>query len=326
MPRRAEALFLVIFLAGCSDGGADLAGAAANIDRARYLADLQAIASARPPGSPQHKKVQQLCKERLQQLGFTVELHAYGTGTNVVGKLKGTGAPAEEVLISAHYDSTKGCAGADDNGTGVAGTLESARVLAAARPHRRTLTVACWDEEERSLLGSIEYAKKAKLAGDTIIEAFVYEMIGYKSTAPNSQTFPSGFEKVAPELAAEQKKNQDRGDFILIVHDDDDGGHSRAAAAEMARTALQVGLKLYAINFTEAVKKSALALGLLRSDHAAFFIQNYPAMMITDTANFRNPNYHCGKGPDTVESLDHDFAVQVMKTTVASVQKLLKGK
>ncbi len=106
MPRRAEALFLVIFLAGCSDGGADLAGAAANIDRARYLADLQAIASARPPGSPQHKKVQQLCKERLQQLGFTVELHAYGTGTNVVGKLKGTGAPAEEVLISAHYISS----------------------------------------------------------------------------------------------------------------------------------------------------------------------------------------------------------------------------
>ena len=317
---------LPLWCACGEEGSPDIPGAAADVDRARYLADLNKIAAQpRPPGSAHHLTVQTMCKTRLEQLGFTVELHNYGTGTNVVGKLRGGGAPAEEVIISAHYDGTKGCTGADDNGTGVAGALESARVLAAAGALRRTLTVACWDEEERSLLGSIEYIKKAKLRGDTIIDGYVYEMIGYYSDAPKSQTFPAGFDAVSPDLFAKQQANQDRGDFILVVHDVDDGGHSKAAAAEMARIAGEVGLKLYRINFDEAVKRSALAYGLLRSDHAAFYLQDYPAMMITDTANFRNPNYHCGSGQDTPDTLDHDFAVKVIQATVGAAWKQLQG-
>ncbi len=110
-----------------------------------------------------------------------------------------------------------------------------------------------------------------------------------------------------------------------MVHDDDSDGHSKAAAAEMARLAGKIDLKLYRINFTEAVKRSALAYGLLRSDHAAFYLQSYPAMMITDTANFRNPNYHCGKGKDTPETLDHDFAGKGIKTTVGAALGQLGG-
>ena len=86
-----------------------------------------------------------------------------------------------------------------------------------------------------------------------------------------------------------------------------------------------MGLKLYRINFDEAVKRSALAYGLLRSDHAAFYLQDYPAMMITDTANFRNPNYHCGSGQDTPDTLDHDFAVKVIQATVGAAWKQLQG-
>ncbi len=319
-------LVLAPALAGCSDGTPDLSGPAAAVDRTRYLVDLKTIAAApRPPGSAHHAATRELCRLKFSQLGFTVEQHKYDTGVNVVGKLAGTSSAAEEVLISAHYDSVSGCKGADDNGTGVAGTLEAARVLAAQGPFKRTLTVACWDEEEKGLKGSVEYAKKAKLRGDKIVEAFVFEMLGYRSDAANSQSFPAGFEKLAPDLAAKQKANQDRGDFILAVHDDDSAGHSKAAVGHLARMADQLGLKLYSINFSEAVKKSPLALGLLRSDHAAFFMQSYPAMMITDTANFRNPYYHCGKGQDAVETLDHDFAVKVIKATVGAAEKMLKG-
>ena len=96
-------------------------------------------------------------------LGYTVEREAYGTGVNVIGVLDGTSAPAEQVVISAHYDSVANCPGADDNGSGVAGVLEAARVLSTSQ-HKRTLVVACWDEEEKGLIGSSAFVARAAAA------------------------------------------------------------------------------------------------------------------------------------------------------------------
>ncbi len=58
---------------------------------------------------------------------------------------------------------------------------------------------------------------------------------------------------------------------------------------------------------------------LLRSDHAAFWEASYPALIPSDTAELRNPNYHCAAGPDTVGRLDHEFATKVVRTAVVAV-------
>lgn len=57
-----------------------------------------------------------------------------------------------------------------------------------------------------------------------------------------------------------------------------------------------------------------------RSDHAAFWDQGYPAVMLTDTANFRNPHYH--QPTDTIETLDFDFIEAVSETVVTAVTEL----
>ena len=46
-----------------------------------------------------------------------------------------------------------------------------------------------------------------------------------------------------------------------------------------------------------------------RSDHASFWDLGYPAIMVTDTANMRNPHYH--KPSDRIETLDAEFLTAV---------------
>jgi aminopeptidase YwaD len=52
-----------------------------------------------------------------------------------------------------------------------------------------------------------------------------------------------------------------------------------------------------------------------RSDHAAFWAHGYPAVMLTDTANFRNPHYH--RPTDTIETLDFTFMERLVNVLTA---------
>lgn len=291
------------------------------VDRKRYLADLEQIAQPRVPGSEHWQAVQNLCAARFESLGYVVTRHAYPTGVNVVGTKQGTRRPSAQVLVSAHYDHIRDCPGADDNASGVAGVLESARVL-ALQGHERTLVVACWDEEERALAGSTAYAMAASLRGDQIVTGYVYEMIGYADDTPDSQRLPDGFDWFFPEAVADLEANDNRGDFITVLHDDINPGSSTAAAGTFSRAAAAIGLPATIL----AVDRTTLPVlaVLLRSDHASFWLQGFPALMVTDTAEFRNPHYHCRSGLDAVTDLDHDFAVKVIKATVGSALEMLR--
>ncbi|MDX2086831.1 MAG: M20/M25/M40 family metallo-hydrolase [Kofleriaceae bacterium] len=287
------------------------------VERATYEADLAAIAAPRSPGTPHWQAVQDLCANRFAELGFEVERHDYGTGVNVIGVRPGTSKPEERVVISAHYDSVPNCVGADDNGTGVAGTLEAARVLSRA-PHDRTLVVACWDEEERGLIGSSAYVDRAHAAGDAIVLSMVFEMIGYRSTAPNSQQSDATLEAVFPEAAAQISGNAYRGDFALVVNDET----ATTAVADLQAAAATIGLPVVNISLL-APLKTAIE-DLRRSDHAPFWDVDYPALMITDTANFRNPHYHCPRGTsDALTDIDYEFAVANVKVVVGAAAAAL---
>ncbi|RKY71917.1 MAG: hypothetical protein DRP97_01375 [Candidatus Latescibacterota bacterium] len=108
---------------------------------------------------------------------------------NVEGTLKGTDPSAGYYVISAHYDATarrtegwdwrtQPTSGADDNGTGVALMLESARILSSLHfPWGIRFVGFCG--EELGLLGSKDYARKAFEHGDRILGAMNFDMIGY---------------------------------------------------------------------------------------------------------------------------------------------------
>ena len=223
------------------------------------------------------------------------------------------------MLVSAHYDGVPDCPDADDNASGVAGILETARVLATGS-YRRTLVVACWDEEEDGLIGSDAYAARADATDENILVHFVYEMIGFYSDVPDSQTIPTGLDMLFPEEAAAIEDNQYRGDFLAAIGDD----LARVFLERMSTYGSAVDLSVVVLEVPSILKNSPMLADLQRSDHAGFWELDIPAMMLTDTSEFRNPRYHCGDGDDTVDSLDHDFATKIVQTTVGAAAASLE--
>jgi hypothetical protein len=291
------------------------------VDKARYLTDLKQVARERPPGSNHWQAVQDLCAQRFKQLGYQVTRHRYASGVNVIGRLAGKSKANELVVISAHYDHVRKCNGADDNASGVAGVLEAARVL-AGRSYHRSLVVACWDEEERGLIGSKAWVADTQKTNDKVVVAYVFEMIGFKSDDPNSQKLPTGFDLMFPAEVGKIRANQNRGDFIAAIYDQFPGGDGAAAGKMMVHIARNVGLSLIDLGVPDFLLP--IIPDLLRSDHAPFWQARFPAIMVTDTANFRNPNYHCPSGKkDDIETIDTDFASQVVQATVGSALFML---
>jgi hypothetical protein len=287
------------------------------VESARWSADLARLSGVRTPRSPKWQEAQDLCASRFAEQGYQVERFDYGGGIDVIGVKPG--AVPEEVVVSAHYDGVENCPAADDNASGTAGLLESARILAAGR-FERTLVVACWDDEENGMVGSKAWAARARSRGETIAASLVYEMIGFRSTAPNSQTLPPGTDAVFPDKKAWLDAREWRGDFIAVVADT--RAHESVVALE--RWAEPAGLPVLAVELPALLLSTPLARPLYRSDHSAFWENDYPGVMITDTADYRNPRYPCTLGDDSPESLDPEFAGRVVKTVTAAAVELLR--
>jgi Zn-dependent M28 family amino/carboxypeptidase len=283
------------------------------VDEAHLKGDVTFIAAPRLPKSPHWQEVQDLCAERFAQYGFEVELHNYATGVNVIGKRIGATQPDEQVIVSAHYDHIANCSGADDNATGVAAVLETARVLEGATLSR-TLILACWDEEEAGLLGSLAYAARAKANGDKIVAISAFDMIGFKNDAPNSQKIPSGFDVLFPQQYAAVAANDFRADFVSLVALD---SAAPLADAFVARTK-QVGPASSLITLTPDMAGSPQLSDLSRSDHAAFWLNGFPALLVTDSSNFRYPQYHCRNGDDVPSLLNFGFLTGITRASVGA--------
>jgi len=308
--KRITSLILFLMLVGCTANAAR----PVEVDKGRYVADLKFITLASRPRTSEHlAAVRQMCAARLAELGFEVEQQDYGTGVNVIGRLAGTTRPAEMVIVGAHYDTVDFCPGADDNGSGVAGALETARVL-AAEPHARTLVVACWDEEEKGLVGSRAFAQREKMKNSQIIVVYNYDSIGYKSDAPNSQKMPVGYELLYPEQAQKLKAADYRANFVLLLFDP----ATRQMVSDISRSVEQAGVPVASLEVNPSVKAPP---ELMSSDHAPFWRQGYPAISISDSGENRNPNSH--SPTDMVDTLDHDFAIKFITAVTASVRNAL---
>ncbi|MCA9516406.1 MAG: M28 family peptidase, partial [Myxococcales bacterium] len=309
----------------CGTGSA--AAVAGCVDKAKIADDLAFIAAPRPAGSDHWKAVQDRCFDRLTALGYTVERQDWGGGVNVIGRRAGTTDAGTAVVLSAHYDHIalldaqgRSCPGADDNASGVAGLLEAARVL-ATRDTARTLIVACWDGEENGLVGSRAWTTLAAADDASIALSVVFEMIGFRATDPDTQELPTGFDTLFADAAAAVAANGNRGDFIAAIGN----GKASEAIDRVAVYGEQTGAKALSIAVPDTIVKASAIGQLRRSDHATFWDRGYPSFMLTDTANFRNPNYHCAGGLDTVDTLDLDFAAGVVANAVGVVGETLDG-
>ena len=123
---------------------------------------------------------------------FPVPYFEQGTADNILAVQWGTKTPEEYVICGAHYDSwnadgydpdTIRSPGADDNASGVAGILETARILSRCT-FDRTIIYANWCAEEIGLVGSAAYAADCAAQRMDIVAYFNLDMTGY--LAPDS--------------------------------------------------------------------------------------------------------------------------------------------
>ena len=292
------------------------------VDPGRLQGDVASLAKAVRHSlySPaHHTETADYISAVLAQWGLETRRHTHQLGErqgiNVVGGYRGTSPQAlRPILVSAHYDTVDGSPGADDNASGVAALLECARVLSKVKLSRGVEFVA-FDLEEKqpeggALVGSTAFVKAS--GGKHAYEGlYNLEMVGYTS-GPGTQGYPPGFRFILPHAFKWAQRRRFRGDFIAVVSrgPDTDLGRRFQAAAERWVPALEV----LAI---ELRHRLPLLVDLFRSDHAPFWAAGVPAIMITDTANFRNPHYH--RPTDTPETLEYPFLSNVTRALVATV-------
>jgi len=142
---------------------------------------------------------------------------------------------------------------------------------------------------------------------------------GHASSAPGTQRLPDGLDTLFPAQVQQIRANEDRGDFLAVVLDE----KSHTIGDSLAIEATAVNLPLVFFEIPEEQLDSPAVDDLRRSDHGSFWASGYPAMLLTDTAEFRNPNYHCENGQDSVDTLDHDFAVSVLRVTTGAAVRAL---
>ncbi len=287
------------------------------VEASRITADVEAIAQPRPPASSHHLAVRELCAQRLRTAGYEVTLQNYGTGINVVGVKPGFSKPEERVLLSAHYDHLPGCAGADDNASGVAALLETARVLATGR-FDRSVVIACWDEGERGQLGSGAYARQARAREERLVAVFSYEAVGYTSSEPGSQKVPKRFEEAFPDEALSLLESDYRANFLTVVAET----ATESSAAAVVRHGRSLGLPVHVLSLTERQKVKQDKIH--RSDHVSFWNAGFPALLLTDTGSFRNPHLHCLESPDRADTLDYPFIAMATRAGLGAAVELLQ--
>ncbi|TAF09355.1 MAG: M28 family peptidase [Nostocales cyanobacterium] len=277
----------------------------------RLLNHLQEIARERDPymASVGHFFVQEYIRQQLGQWG-SVEIHTFKVGSkscnnlilNLPAQINKQQANLPPILIGAHYDGVPGTVAADDNATGVAVLLEFARNFAQA-PARYPLRLVAFDMEEYGLLGSADYANLLRQQGQSLRLMISLEMLGYRDSTPGSQRYPAFLDKFYPNT----------GDFIALI------GNFRTFGdlISLSRSISQVSVPS---QWLPAPSRGLLIPQTRLSDHAPFWDQGYPAMMVTDTAFMRNPNYH--KPSDTIASLDLDFLTGVCQGLEMGIRQL----
>lgn len=215
---------------------------------------------------------------------------------------------AERIVVGAHYDVCDSLPGADDNASGIAGLLELGRLLGSQAAPLRVDLVAYTLEEppffRTRQMGSARHAQLLKREGAKVRAMLALEMIGRFTDLPGSQRYPSSL--ISPLYP-------DRGDFIAVVGRFGDIALVRSVKRSMRRA---TPLSVVSINGPRWIP------GLDFSDHHPYWDAGFSAAMVTDTAFYRNADYHSAQ--DTADRLDYPRMARVVQGVHAAVLDLAK--
>ena len=285
-----------------------------NANKSRLYEDVKFLTDIRPYRNYKNleslEKVAGYIKNEFSEAGFDPETQKWIASGNEYSNIIATYNPdaKKRLIVGAHYDVDGNQPGADDNASAVAGLLETARLVAANKPtinYRIDFVAYCLEEMPFAFtnkMGSYIHAKSLHNDKVEVIGMICYEMIGYFSDEPGSQSYPS------PELAAIYP---DTANFIVVV-----GIQKFHSFNEKVHTLMSKDSKI-SVEFISFPDDHELA-GL--SDQYSYWKFGYPALMINDTSFIRNPNYH--EVTDTIETLDFDKMTAVVNSAYNAITKI----
>lgn len=277
------------------------------VSKERLYADVQKLTTINPPRNYQNldslNAIADYIQGEFEKWGQPIDVQSYlaegETYKNIITSFGSEHTTSPRLIIGAHYDVCGDQPGADDNASAVAGLLEVGRLLHELQPvlNCRIDLVAYTLEEppffQTPLQGSAVHARS--MAKDKVdIKAMIcLEMIGYYSDEPNSQEFP------VPQLAGLYPTT---GNFIVVV-----GRVGEEKLVQEVKSSMQ---QVAAID-VQSINAPPEMTGVTFSDHASYWDQGYPAIMINNTSFYRNPHYH--EASDTIDTLDFDKMTEVVR-------------
>lgn len=246
----------------------------------------------------------------LAQYGYASGAQSFTVGATEVRNIEviiepdGANAATPTYVVGAHYDSHYDSPGANDNGTGVAALLEITRALADLTPSIHRLRLVFFVNEEHPYgktpdMGSWQYAKALKDRGENILGMMALETLGYFTDQPGTQKFPPPFGLIYP----------DTGNFVAFV--------ALPGARRLVHKAIAAFRNNMRFPSIGGVAPGFLP-GIDLSDHWAFNQFGFPALMITDTAPFRNPYYH------RIDDLPHTVDTESLARITVGLEAMLR--
>jgi len=226
---------------------------------------------------------------------------------NIWVEIPGTLKPERLLVVGAHFDTVGNSPGANDNGSGIAGLLELARVLSSARPQVTVILVALSAEELP--IGGVEGESGSSVFLDDLLERnrnpfgmVSLETMGFYSDEEGSQKYPSPLDRYYPS----------QGNFVAFVSD--------STSREFVRIFGGLFRQHAEIASQGATLPASLIPDVLRSDHETYVLRGIPGMMVTDTADFRDPDYH--KSTDTVDKVNIENLARVVQGLIGAVNDM----
>ena len=313
---RSLALMGALSGAGCTDGARQqaIADAVKRIDKGALKTHLEALTQAGPRSVDDRRATDhtvRYIKSLLSGYGYQPIEEPLGSYTspegnrysfaNIIAEHQGMGESSRILELGAHYDTVDDSPGADDNTSGVAAILEIARVLSAVET-KRSVRFCFFALEEHGRDGSYYHVEQLRNSSEELEGAIILEMIAYATEQPDTQATPARI----PLLFSPPTT----GNFIAVVGNFPSGGLGNRF--ERSAKHYVPALPYFSANRVGGFFKDAL-----RSDHKPYWDSGYRAIMLTDTANFRNPHYH--KASDLPGTLNFDFLHRVTQAITATL-------
>lgn len=308
--------FLMLLNLNCNEVGSPngLNSVEMKANEKRLYNDVEFLTRLDPPRHSDNisslNKAADYIKKEFEKAGLNTEEQTWMAGAdeyrNVIASYNTD--KSKRLIVGAHYDVCGDQPGADDNASGIAGLLETARLVASGKTDLDyRIDFVAYNLEEppyfaSQKMGSYIHAKYLKENEIPVIGMLCFEMIGYFSDKPNSQNFPSEeLEKIYPNT----------GNFIIVVGLEKQSDFSKKVHSLMKADA---SIDVQLINFPAPLGIASL------SDHRNYWEFGFPAVMINDTSFLRNPHYH--QKSDTIETLDFKKMTAVVNASCQAIIRM----